>query len=91
MGYEHTQRGLWHLLLFAVAAGCFVGGWVLRHDPPGHYICLGIGLLMTVIGLSFMQLTVRDEQDALAIRFGRYPRVSMASLTHVLVAAATRG
>ena len=73
MGYEHTQRGLWHLLLFAVAAGCFVGGWVLRHDPAGHYICLGIALLMTVIGLSFMQLTVRDEQDALAIRFGPLP------------------
>ena len=43
MGYEHTQRGPWYLLLFAVASGCFVGGWMLRHEPAGHYICLGIG------------------------------------------------
>ena len=28
---------------------------------------------MIVIGLSFMQLTVRDEQDALAVRFGPLP------------------
>ena len=73
MGYEHTQRGPWHLLLFAVAAGCFFGGWVLRQEPAGHYTCLGIALLMIVIGFSFMQLTVRDEQDALAIRFGPLP------------------
>ena len=30
---------------------------------------------MVVVGLSFMQLTVRDEHDALAIRFGPLPLV----------------
>jgi hypothetical protein len=73
MAYEHTQRGLWHLLLFAVAAGCLIGGWLLRQDPPAHYIFLGIALLMILIGLSFMQLTIRDEEDALAARFGPLP------------------
>ncbi len=73
MGYEHTQRGPWHVLLFLVAAGCLVGGWVLRHEPMGHYICLGVGLVMIMTGLGFMQLTVRDEQDALALRFGPLP------------------
>ncbi len=73
MAYEHTQRGLWHFLLFAVAAGCLVGSWSLRHEPLGHYICLGISLLMIVIGFSFMHLTLRDEQDSLAVRFGPLP------------------
>lgn len=73
MGYEHTQKGPWHLLLFAVASGCLVAGWALHMEPAAHYICLGIALLMVVVGLSFMQLTVCDEQDALAVRFGPLP------------------
>jgi hypothetical protein len=73
MGYEHTQRGLWYVLLFAVASGWFVASWSLRHEPLGHYICLGVSLLMIILGLSFMQLTLRDEQDALAVRFGPLP------------------
>ncbi len=73
MAYDHTQRGLWHWLLLAIGSGCFLASWSLRHEPLGHYVCLGVALLMIVIGLSFMQLTVRDEQDALAVRFGPLP------------------
>ena len=73
MDYEHTQRGLWHLLLFAVAAVCFVVGWLLGRESAAHYVCLGIALLMIFIGCCFMKLTVRDESDALAVRFGPFP------------------
>jgi hypothetical protein len=73
MGYEHTQDGRWHWLLFAFASGSLVGAWTLRNEPAGHYTCLAIALLMIAIGLGFMQLTVRDEQDALAVRFGPLP------------------
>ena len=71
MAYDHTQRGLWYWLLLAIGSGCFVASWSLRHEPVGHYICLGVSLLMIIIGLSFMQLTVRDEQDALASGLAR--------------------
>jgi hypothetical protein len=50
-----------------------VGAWTLRDDPLGHYACLGVGLLMILVGMSFMHLTVQDEQDALAVRFGPLP------------------
>ncbi len=73
MGYEHTQRGHWYLILLAVAIGCVATGWLLRHEPAGHYISLGIAILLTVLALCFIQLTVRDEQDALAVRFGPFP------------------
>lgn len=73
MYYEHTQRGHWHYLLFAFAAGSLVAAWSLREELAGHYVCLGIALILIVCGMSSMQLTVRDEQDALAVRFGPLP------------------
>jgi hypothetical protein len=76
MGYDHAQRGPWFLILFAVSAACFVGGWSLRGEPWGHYTCLGISLLMFTLGLSFVSLRVCDEADALAIRFGPLPLFS---------------
>ncbi len=76
MAYDHTQHGHWHWLLWAIGAGCFVASWSLRQEPLGHYICLGVSLMLIAMGLSFMQLTVRDEQDGLAVRFGPLPLFS---------------
>ena len=76
MGYDHTQKGPWYLLLFAFTAGCIVGGWSLRAEPLGQYVCLGVALVMFTCGLSFMTLRVCDEYDALAIRFGPLPLFS---------------
>ncbi len=73
MHYEHTQRGYWSWLLFAIGAGCFVAAWSLRQEPLGHYICLGVSLVLITCGLGFTHLTVRDESDALAVRFGPLP------------------
>ena len=86
MDYEHTQRGLWYLLLFAVAAVCFVVGCLLGRGTAAHYVCLGVALLMVFIGLCFMRLTIRDERDALAVRFGPFPlfftRVPYETMRH---------
>ena len=54
MDYEHTQRGLWHLLLFAVAAVCLVVGWMLGGERAAHYVCLGVALVLVFIGLIVM-------------------------------------
>ena len=35
MAYDHTQRGLWYWLLFAVASGCFVGVLVAAARAAG--------------------------------------------------------
>jgi len=73
MGYAHTQRGSWYWLLFGIAAACLAGAWSWRVEVAVHYTLLGAALLLIVIGTSFMQLTIRDEQDALGIRFGPLP------------------
>jgi hypothetical protein len=73
MGYDHTQRGHFYLILALVSAVCFVSGWNLRNEPMALYICWGIALLMFLAGMSFITLTVRDMGDVLDVRFGPIP------------------
>ena len=71
--YNHTQKAPWFLLLLAFAALFFTIAWVERAEPVCPAILLVAGLLMAVLGYSLQQLTVCDEGDRLAVRFGPLP------------------
>jgi hypothetical protein len=71
--YDHTQKAPWYLLLFAFAALFFTVAWVARAEPIAPALLLVAGLLMATLGYSFRELTVRDEDDRLAISFGPLP------------------
>jgi len=72
-GYEHTQRAPLYLLLLAVSAimgfaGIFSGG-----APPASIGLMLMSVLFAVIAACFAHLTVRDQVDKLAVRFGPVP------------------
>lgn len=71
-GYSHTQRAPLCLILYGSALGCFGFAWMASTtlDLPGMLIAVCVGLLMLVLGPAFHHLTVEDEGDVLAIRFG---------------------
>ena len=71
--YDHTQKAPWYLLLFAFAALFLTVAWVTRAEPVVPTILVVAGLLMAMLGYSFQDLTVCDEGDRLAIRFGPLP------------------
>ena len=56
-------------VVFAFAA------WLARHEPFQSGILLGVSFVMFFFTQAFHYLTVRDEGDALAIRFGPLPRL----------------
>ena len=74
MGYEHTQKSPLYLLILAIAA-IMVG--MLRTMPTGEsfpiWILGGVSLLLVCTAMSFGHLTVRDEGEYLAVRFGPLP------------------
>ena len=71
--YQHTQKAPWFLLLAAFATLLFTIAWVTRAEPVLPAILVVTGLLMSVLGYSFQDLTVCDEGDRLAVRFGPLP------------------
>jgi hypothetical protein len=71
-GYSHTQKAPLCLILYGSALACFVLAWIIG-DTPGIYIGSGVGLLIALIAPAFHHLTVADQGDELAIRFGPVP------------------
>ena len=71
--YHHTQKAPWFLLLFAFAVLFLTLTWSLRDEPALLVIFPLSGLMMAVFGFCFQHLTVADEGDWLAIRFGPWP------------------
>ncbi len=72
--YQHTQYGYWHLLLIAGGVLMFI---VSQDLPPeervGTPFLIAGGVILVVISLAFQHLTIRDEGDVLAVRFGPLP------------------
>ena len=86
MHYEHTQRGYLHWLLLLPAGAMMIEAvWLAREAPPLAVIVAAAGLVIVVAGLMFGRLTVRDEGQWLALRFGPLPfiarRVDYADIT----------
>jgi hypothetical protein len=71
--YSHTQEAPLGLILFGSAALFFGFAWLVRDQPVVVAEMIGAGLLTALVGLAFHHLTVEDEGDRLAIRFGPLP------------------
>jgi hypothetical protein len=71
--YQHTQKGPWHLLLYAVAAAFLTVSWSVRHVPAPSITFSAMAALMFLFGTSFHHLTVADEGRRLVVRFGPLP------------------
>lgn len=87
MHYRHTQKGPIHLILLAVAALLAVNAWFLREPFPAFLGLAGGAALFALLAFSFRELTVEDQGDGLAVRFGPLPffgtKVNYASITAV--------
>jgi hypothetical protein len=73
--YSHTQRGPLCLILYASAAGCLAVGLATR-VTEGIFAAGGAALVIAGLAPAFHYLRVKDEGDALAIRFGPLPLFS---------------
>ena len=76
MEYSHTQKGRLHVILYVGAAATLAMLWI-----PGIDMCLTIvisaaALALVICGMAFQTLTVEDEGQRLAIRFGPLPLFS---------------
>ncbi|MFW5692869.1 MAG: hypothetical protein ACOCWL_01500 [Thermoguttaceae bacterium] len=70
--YFHTQKGPWHLILCALAVVFFGVSWFVP-DAVASAVLLVVGLAVLVLARAFKELTVADEGDQLAVRFGPLP------------------
>jgi hypothetical protein len=87
MPYYHTQYGRWHYFLFAFTLAFLVGSYLARSQPPLTLILLVMAAGFAFAGLIVGSLTVADEGDYLALRFGPLPlfskRIRYADITAV--------
>lgn len=70
--YSHTQEAPLFILLYGTALACLVLAWGVR-NTPGLYIAGGVALLVALVASAFHHLTVEDQGERLAIRFGPLP------------------
>ena len=71
-GYSHTQKAPLCLILYGTSLACFALAWIVG-DTPGIFIAAGVGLLIAFLAQASHHLTVVDQSDVLAIRFGPIP------------------
>ena len=71
--YSHTQEAPLWMILFGSSIPFFVLAWIAREQPVVLAVMIVAGLLLVLVGLAFHHLTVEDEGDRLAIRFGPLP------------------
>jgi hypothetical protein len=71
-GYSHTQEAPLCLLLYGSALFCFALAWMVG-SAPGNLISVAVGLVIVLLTPAFHHLTVEDQGDRLAIRFGPLP------------------
>jgi hypothetical protein len=72
-GYTHTQNAPLCLILYGSALGCITFAWIVGGDTPVMYVAGGVSLLIAVLAPCFHHLTVEDQGDRLALRFGPLP------------------
>ncbi len=72
-GCSHTQYAPLCLLIYALAVVFLASGWFFQDTPPIQWLDPPIGLMMLVLAASFHHLTVADQGEVLAIRFGPVP------------------
>ncbi len=70
--YSHTQKAPLCLLLYALAVSSIAFAWAIG-DQASWVIGGSLGILLLATASGFHHLTVEDQGDALAIRFGPFP------------------
>jgi hypothetical protein len=70
MRYEHVQTGRLHWILYVALAMMLAGAWSVRFEQPVSTILFATAIFIAPLPLMFQTLTVRDEGDRLAVRFG---------------------
>jgi len=87
MDYEKTQYAPLHYILLAVAVTSLIGAWVARGEPGEAILLVGVAAALVLVALMFGSLTVSDEGDCLALRYGPLPvfhkRIRYADITAV--------
>ncbi len=71
--YSHTQESPLWMILFGSSIPFFVVAWIVRDQPVVLAVMIVAAVLLVLVGLAFHHLTVEDEGDRLAIRFGPLP------------------
>jgi hypothetical protein len=71
--YWHRQTAPLCLILYLLAVVFFAVGYGVRGAPAVSVVLSLAGLAILVLAASFHHLTVADEGEALAIRFGPLP------------------
>jgi len=71
--YSHTQESPLYLMMFGSSIPFFVLAWIAREQPVVLAVMIVAAVLLVLVGLAFHHLTVEDEGDRLAIRFGPLP------------------
>ncbi len=93
MAYNHTQPGRWHYLFYAFTLAALVGAWPVRSVPPVLILLLVTAAIFALCGLVFGSLTISDEGESLALRFGPLPllhkTIRYADITAVEVGRTT--
>ncbi len=72
MNYERTQSAPYYWLLTLIGAGMLFAAYLMPVSGVRLFL-LAMSGVMFVLALSFRQLTLRDDGDWLAIRFGPLP------------------
>jgi len=71
--YSHTQKSPLCILVYGTAIACFGFAWFAQGELPIALILGGSGILTFILGMAFHHLTVENQGDQLAIRFGPLP------------------
>lgn len=87
MRYSHTQHGKFHYGLYLSVAVTLYTAWLIHEQPFFMWVVLGVATVLFLFTQAFHYLTVRDEGDWLAIRFGPLPllrkRIAYDQITSV--------
>lgn len=68
--YQHTQRSPLHWILYLPAGLLFFVAWQIRSESSLSIVFGLVGSLLIVLALSFKELTVREKDEYLEVRFG---------------------
>jgi len=79
-----------HWLLYPPAVLLLATSWLNRGAPLGALILAGAAALVLALAFCFRRLTVRDEGDWLAVRFGPLP-VFRTRIPYAQIASAEPG
>jgi len=72
-GFSHTQKSPLSLLVYGTALALFVRSWAVRDEFPIAFLLGGTGFVTLLLRMAFHHLSVQDQGDVLAFRFGPVP------------------